>query len=143
MIHRRGELMDLSEEEAMILNVPPKTQLLEELSQEGFDNDIAQMQCKFRWDIQKEDNESLEQGEVELTPEEEKRFQELEARGDLIYSHKDKVLDLGQLRATQIKENTGITLPKSVNVKDEADLLTRSELYRSTFKRHLRSRCSK
>ena len=41
------------------MTIPPKTQVHETLSCDNFEVDLAEMQCKFRWEVQKTEEEKL------------------------------------------------------------------------------------
>ena len=116
----------LTENELLILRLPPKFSIEENLPPDGMTHDEEMAYAKTRMTLNKEMEERLEEDEgigdeeEEEDEEAEEQMEKLEAETRQIYDPKRRVYDDRKRRVTDLKECARITLPKPADTKDEA-----------------------
>ena len=115
----------LHDNERLILMLPPKFSIEENLPPNGLALDNEMSFAKARWTIAKEEEEKLEDEGIEdlgeeEDPEHEEQMEKLEAEGRQIYDPKRRVFDDRKHKATDLKECARITLPKPLCTEHEA-----------------------
>ena len=99
-----GEIK-LDEDEKNILKEPPKTRILEALSEEDFRVDLEMGFTKWRWQIKKDDKDAKEEEADEITEEEKELFNKIEAEARQPYDPIEEKINLNKRRVTDLKQN--------------------------------------
>ena len=96
--------------------------------------------AKYKWDMMSSDDD---EDENEITEEEEAEKERIERESAIIEAEtrtiimKDgKVFDYSKKRATDIKQNTKVHLPKALSVEEEAALETLRQEWMQAYKDH-------
>ena len=109
-----GEI-NLSNEEMSFLKMHPQFSVMEDLKEGGLEFEQELAYAKVRIQIQKEIDERTEDGdEVKLTPEEEEKQEEQDARSRMTFDPINKIYDDRQRRVTDLDECSRVTLPRNV-----------------------------
>ena len=133
---------DLDNDELEVLKLPPKFCILEELDDETFELEIERMNAKLRYDGM---GKSLEDLIEERKPDSEKDEEtrrveeigtELELETRRVFDRKTKEVDMKKLRATDMKNNTCVILPKPLIPKVESEMSVRKEEFKRIFKKY-------
>ena len=110
--------------------------------------EVEKSVLKEKWDRlgrMKEENENdNEQDELDNTEEIEKLEEEmniLDARSRQIFSDDEMMIDFGNLRATDCKENKRVKFPKPLTAKEEAEIETRRIVYGNIFDEFVGEMC--
>ena len=112
---------ELKDNERMILGMHPKFSVMQKLPEDALDLDKELAFAKVRMQLNKENDEKVEEGDaVEITEEEQERFDELNAQCRQIFDPVEKVFDDRKRRVTDLRECTRVTLPKPMKERDEA-----------------------
>ena len=112
---------ELEDNERMILGMHPKFSVMQKLPEDALDLDKELAFAKVRMQLNKENDEKVEEGDaVEITEEEQERFDELDAQCRQIFDPVEKVFDDRKRRVTDLRECTRVTLPKPMKERDEA-----------------------
>ena len=107
--------------ERMILGMHPKFSVMQKLPEDALDLDKELAFAKVRMQLNKENDEKVEEEDaVEITEEEQERFDELDAQCRQIFDPVEKVFDDRKRRVTDLRECTRVTLPKPMKERDEA-----------------------
>ena len=112
-----GDLV-LDEDEKQALMLEPKFAIYQKLDEEEFECELETTFCKLRWERMKEGDED-EEDCIETTPEEKEAEELAEASTRSVYDPHRKEIDLRKSRATDIKLNTEIFLPRQQGQKFE------------------------
>jgi hypothetical protein len=120
-----GEI-DLHDHERLILMLPPKFSIEENLPKDGLVIEEEMAYAKIRMTINKEVEEKLDEedeglgqeGEDDTEGEEEQEKIEAEARQ--VYNPRRRIFDDRKRRATDLKECARVTLPRPMETKNEA-----------------------
>ena len=127
----------LSEEVKSVLRLHPKFAIREKIEDEELDFQQELGYAKLRYQLNREEEEDLgSEDEMEEATEEEReqekdKQEEEEARSRQFFDPEGKVFNYGKKRATDLKENARVTLPKPSNASNEAGI----EMRRKTFSR--------
>ena len=98
----------------------------------------------MRMQLNKENDEKVEEGDaVEITEEEQERFDELDAQCRQIFDPVEKVFDDRKRRVTDLRECTRVTLPKPMKERDEALIEIRRGVIEKIFGEHRDANCKK
>ena len=112
---------ELKDNERMILGMHPKFSVMQKLPEDALDLDKELAFSKVRMQLNKENDEKVEEEDaVEITEEEQERFDELDAQCRQIFDPVEKVFDDRKRRVTDLRECTRVTLPKPMKERDEA-----------------------
>ena len=132
-----GEL-NFDEDEISALLLDPKFAIYDLLSEEDFEVEIETCLAKMRWNNMNKSDED----EVETTSKNEQELNEIvDAKSRQIYDSETKTFDMRKLRATDVKENTYVHLPKSQGVQYESGLEMRRNKYLSVFREYVLNNC--
>ena len=83
-----------------------------------------------------------EDDEEEPTSKDKQEYNEIvDAKSRQIYDSETKTFDMRKLRATDVKQNTYVILPKSQGVQYESGLEMRRNKYMSVFRDYVRNNC--
>ena len=83
-----------------------------------------------------------EDDEEEPTSKEKQEYNEIvDAKSRQVYDSETKTFDMRKLRATDVKQNTYVILPKSQGVQYESGLEMRRNKYLSVFRDYVRNNC--
>ena len=130
-----GEVI-LTENERMILRLPPKFSIEDNLPPEGLALEVEMANAKCRMTIRKEEEEKLGEDEGIAEGEEDESFEEemekLDAQCRQIYDPKTRTFNDAKRRATDLKECSRITPPKPLETKHEAMIETRRNMNEKT-----------
>ena len=115
----------LHDNERLILMLPPKFSIEENLPKEGLAMEQEMAYAKARMTINKEAEEKLSEDDEGIGVEEEDEQQEeemelLEAEARQIYDPKKRVFDDRKRKVTDLKECARITLPKPMDTQNKA-----------------------
>ena len=142
-----GEI-DLHDNERLILMLPPKFSIEENLPRDGLLIDEEMAYAKTRMTINKEAEERLsddegigEEGEEDEEAEEE--MLKLEAETRQIYNPKSRVFDDRKRKVTDLKECARITLPKAMDTRNEALVEMRRGTTEKVYKEYTEEVCNK
>ena len=122
------QVVTLGQNEIKILTRGPKFTIRRCLNRERYMVEMEKAILKEKWDRMSKGKEMEE--EMSLIEEGEKgrleeAMEELEARSRQIYDGQEKVLDFGNLRATDAKENKRVKFPKALSPVEEAKMEVR------------------
>ena len=93
----------------------PKFATFTDLDVENFSNDREVCFTKFRWDIM-----SQCEGDKEMTEEEKEQEEIFAAEARQVYDPEGKRINLAKQKATDVKHNAKVVLPKALKATDEA-----------------------
>ena len=134
----------LSGEEMSALRIHPKFAVREVIDEEEVEFQEELGWAKLRFKLLKEEEERLDSDvEDDLMPteddmEEGKKFAEmeeiLEAKSRQYYDPEGKIFNYGKKRATDLKENSRVTLPKPCSAEDEAGIEIRRKSMKTTLR---------
>ena len=144
----------LNENEMAALRLGPKFCVFKKLSEEEFEVDVEECILKIKWDMMGEDGKVRDSAdkalEVVLGVEEcaaidaEKREEEEIKVGETrsIFDWKNKTLDLGRRRATDVKGNSRVIFPRKARTLGEESALEtlRMELF-TLFSQYVGENC--
>ena len=110
--------LNFDKDEISALLLDPKFAVYDLLSEEDFDVEVETCLAKMRWNyMDKSDDEEVPTSKVE------QEFNEIvDAKSRQIYDSESKTFDMRKLRATDVKQNTYVHLPKSQGVQYESGL---------------------
>ena len=140
IIEEEGKPIPFSDREKAALALGPKFCTFQEEDMEDFMTNVEICFAKYKWDKMGDEDEDIEE---DLTDEEIKEKERIDMEAAIIESEartvfqKDgKNFDYSRKRATDIKQNTRVHLPKARSVEEEAALeALRQELIQG-FKEH-------
>ena len=78
---------------------------------------------------------------MELTEEEKKKFEILDAMRDEVYCPEGKIIDMGNRRVTEVKVNRRVMLPDQRPAGEEAVLMVRRERLLQVAREYLQEKC--
>ena len=146
-----GEI-SLTEPERKVMRLHPKFAILKRLDDEEMEFNMECGFAKARMEIQKEEDERIEEGEGEKvegadtgkTAEElEEIAEEIEARGRQIFDPEDKIFDHRKKRATDVVENARVTLPRPLSEANEATISMMRSVMMKTYREYKEEYCDK
>ena len=120
--------IELHDNERLILMLPPKFSIEENLPKDGLVIEEEMSYAKARMTINKEMEERLEDDEglgMDDT-EDEEEMERFEAETRQVYNPRKRIYDDRKRRATDLKECARVTLPKPMDTKNEALIEMRS-----------------
>ena len=141
--------IELTDNERLILRLPPKFSIEENLPPEGLALEEEMANAKCRMTLKKEEEERLDDddkgiGEGEEEDEDfEEDMEKLDAQSRQIYDPKTRTFNGGKRRATDLKECARITLHKPVETKHEAMIETRRNMTEKTYNEYRSEECNK
>ena len=134
--------VQLSDEEMEVLKLPPKFAILDKLDDELAEVELQACSSKHRWEASKLEEEDL----VDMTDAEKERFDKemeiIEAKARQMYCPETNTIDMAKLKATDVKTNTRITLPKPGSTMTEAMIAVREEAIRRIRARFKEEHCN-
>ena len=134
----------LSDNEIKVLSLNPKFQVINKLTSEEFEIELGVLGCKTRWEQRRKEEEKLdEEDEANITPEDRMRGDQQAADSRQTFDPQKMSVNLNKKRATDVKGNKKVTLPKALSAKAEAIMEVRNEAYRDTFNDHVAKHCDK
>ena len=137
-----GDEIELDSDEIEALKLPPKTAKLDKLSEENFRTEVEASLAKYRWAKKEEiDSEDVNDGE-EITEEEKEMYEQVDAESRQIYNPASKSMDYRKKRATDLKENTKVYLPRPLPTQQEAFAAVRREKWLETHKKYMKENCN-
>ena len=139
-----GEIQ-ISEDEAELLNFQPNFQINEKLDNTSFETELGITGCKLRWELKRkqEDSEDKEAGLGCETEEEEaeQRIKDAEARR--IFDVNNKTICMANRRVTDLDSNSKVYLPKALDALSEARIEVRNDQYRQIYAGYKKTGCNK
>ena len=142
--------LELSVKERMILRLPPKFAIEENLPPGGLSLDEELGFAKARMTLKKEQDEKLEREEdegieveEEVDEELEEEMEKVEARSRQIYDPKTRTYDDQRRRVTDLKECSRVTLPKPLDINNEALIEMRRSTNDKIYEEHREKECNK
>ena len=105
----------MSNDENELLKLGPKFNTFTELNEENFSTDREVCFTKYRWDVM-----SKCEGDDEMTEEEKEQEELFSAEARQIYDPEGKTINLAKQKATDVKHNARVVLPKAMKPTDEA-----------------------
>ena len=128
----RGDA-EIKDNERLVLGMHPKFSVVQKLTGDALDLDEELAFAKTRMQITKENDEKVEDEDaIELTEEEQERYDEMDAECRQIFDPVEKVFDNRKRRVTDLKECSRVTLPKPMKEKDEALIEIRRDVFGKT-----------
>ena len=129
--------LKLDEEESQALLLDPKLAVFDNLDEEKFETDMEMCAAKLRWNqIDKDEGE-----EIIVSDEEKERHEILDAKARLPFDAETLSFDYGKVKATDVKLNTELFLPKPQKVSYEVGLEMRRTKYLEVFRDFVKSNC--
>ena len=119
-----GEIV-LSDNERMILRLPPKFSVEENFPPEGLAHEEEMANAKTRMTIAKEEEERVEDDEgIEIEEDEEFKaeMEKDEARARQVYDPGTRTFNDRNRKATDLQECARVTLPEPLSTKHEANI---------------------
>ena len=140
-----GEL-ELTNNERLILKLPPNFAIEENLPTEGMAMDEELAYAKARITLKKEQDEKLEDDDEgigeEPTEEEEEQQEKLEAQTRQIYNPTTRTFDDRRRRVTDLKECSRVTLPRQLNIENEALIEMRRGTNGQIYEKYRKEECN-
>ena len=134
----------LTVNELKVLSLNPKFQVNDKLTSEALEIELGVLGCKTRWELKrKEDKKLSDEEEAEITPEDRRKGDEQAAESRQTFDPQKMTVNLNKRRATDVRGNKKVTLPKALLAKAEAVLEVRNKAYRDTFNEHRLKFCDK
>ena len=133
----------------LILRLPPKFAIEENLPEEGLALDEELAYAKARMTISKEEEEKLEEDEDEGIEDDKENEEEIEkqekqeAMTRQIYDTKARRFDDRKRRATDLKECARVTLPRPLDTKHEALIEMRRGTNDKIYNEYRKEACNK
>ena len=142
--------LELSDNERLILRLPPKFAMEENLPPGGLALDEELGFAKARMTIAKEQEEKTEReedegigGEEELDEEFQEQMEKDDAMTRQIYNPKTRTYDDQKRRVTDLKECARVTLPKPLKTNDEALIEMRRSTNEKIYNNYRTEECNK
>ena len=104
--------LHFDEDETSALLLDPKFAVYDILSEEDFDVEVETCLAKMRWNRMNKDEDEEQTSTVE-----QELNEIVDAKSRQIYDSETKTFDMRKLRATDVKQNTYVHLPKSQGVQ--------------------------
>ena len=136
----------LHNNERLILMLPPKFSIEENLPKEGLAMEEEMAYAKARMTINKETEEKLNEDEgigEEVDEEFEEEMEKIEAETRQIYDPKRRIYDDRKRKVTDLKECARITLPKAMETKNEAMVEMRRGTNNRIYEKYTGEVCNK
>ena len=135
---------NLSDEAISVLKMHPKFSVMEDLKEGGLEFEQELAYAKVRIQIQKEIDERIEcEVEVKLTPEEEEKQEELDARSRMTFDPIHKIYDARLRRVTDLDECSRVTLPRPLPPKEENLIEIRRNIHSKIYRVYRQEKCKK
>ena len=142
--------IELDEEERALLSLPPKFALRRRLCSISMQTDIEMAMAKVRYQVHKEDSArelGEDEEEIEMKSKRKRQLNEderkdldlmekLDGEGRRVYDPFSKVFDHGNKRATDMKENKKVTLPKPCDNHTESSIEILKKKIMETFRKY-------
>ena len=138
--------IEISNNERLILRLPPKFSVEENLPPEGLAHEEEMANAKTRMTIAKEEEEKVEDDEgIEIEEDEEfnKEMEKCDARTRQVYDPTTRTFDDRKRRATDLQECSRITLPKPLSTKHEANIEMRRSNNEKIYSKYRGEVCNK
>ena len=136
--------VQLSDNERMILGLPPKFAVEENLPVDGLAHDIELAGAKARMTIAKEEGEKLEEDEeIDIDEEEERKLEKIDAQTRQIYDPIERRFNDQKRRVTDLSECSRVTLPKPLSTQQESMLEMRRGENEKTYDGYRKEYCNK
>ena len=142
-----GEAVDLGEDEIALLSKGPKFSVYKRCDRESFLESMEAAFIKHCWEMRQQGEDELPDG-TPLTEEEERerdRLAEIErdmdAESRMIFTNRDRVFDWSRQRATDVKNNTRVILPRPMSALEESKLAVLRLEWNALFDRYLAEEC--
>ena len=108
---------------------------------QGIETEITKTQV--RWT---RSNTGYREEEEPLNPEEtheerKKKKEQAEYESRRVHNREDDTIDLGNRRCTDMKNNRKITIPRGRPATEEAELMTRAEIWNKVVTRYINEKC--
>ena len=143
----------LPEKEKAVLRLHPKFAVRDMIDDEEIEFQEELGWAKLRFKLLKEEEERLDSDDDEddLTMteddlEDDQKFVEMEeiieAKSRQFFDPEEKIFNYGKKRATDLKENSRVTLPKPCNTEDEAGIEIRRKSMKTTLKNFKMEHCN-
>ena len=132
----------ISPAERALLAMPPKFCVLPSLKEEEMDLALEIMGAKVRYSFMGEGDREDEE-ELEITPEMEDRANLESARTRTPYDYVTKELDMRNRRATDVKGNARVIMPKAMTTKEESSLLVKVQELKKIYSMYAANNCTK
>ena len=135
--------VNLDSEELEVLGLPPKFAMFEKLSEEDFEVDTEICFSKYRWDKHQDEgtNNENDDEETKVTEDEQELMDQWEAASRQTYDPVTNVFDHRNKRATDVKHNTRVYLPKALDTKLEAGIEVRRQKYLEVHREYAKEFC--
>ena len=145
LVEEEGKPIPFSENEKKALSLGPKFCVFEKEDLEEFLSGIEISLAKYKWD-KINDDETDEDEEDNFTEEEKEEHARIgaetiriEAQSRTIYLKEEKTFDYSRKRATDMKNNAKVYLPKALKVEEEAALEALRQEWLQVYKNHFQT----
>ena len=138
-----GEI-DLDDDEMKVLCMHPKFAIVEciDETENKFEQEMGY--AKVRYELNKEYEEKVDgEEEVEMTREEEEKIEEIEAMSRQYFDPETKTYDYRKKWATDLAENSRVTLPKALENHEEAGIEMRRSAHSKVINQFRDNFCDK
>ena len=135
----------MNDNEKRLLTHGPKHKILDNLDEKEFELAVEKSHVKIWYNYNKieeteDDEDDKDKNAIDMndttTDEENEKIEMIEAEAGEVYNPITKMVDLTKLKATKIKGNKKVILPKSLKPMREADLHMRKNKYLAEFKKY-------
>ena len=136
--------MILTNNERIVLRLPPKFAIEENLPEDGIALDEELAFAKARMTINKEEEEKLDDDNIiEVDEEEEMEREKDEARTRQIYDARERRFNDQKRRVTDLSECARVTLPKPMGIKNESLMEMRRGTNETIYNKFREEVCNK
>ena len=148
-----GKKLQMSDEEMALLRIGPKFNVMGKLCEERFEVELEQAIMKVKWEIMGNEEKLRKKSESDVNIEsilDEEELRECEeyvemmnAKTRMIFDVEKNVIDFGNRRTTDLKNNARVIFPKTLDFQTEAKLeLLRIEAM-GLMMEYMREKCDK
>ena len=140
--------VDLTEEELSLLNKGPDFMVVSPLDLTEMKVEMSVTLTKIRWGMWSKDQQNMSSPEIlrqeaEETGEEQLERDKLEAEMRDVVGSSGMEIDMGRLRATDMKNNRNVYMPRPAGPRAEAELATRHDLWLRSCLNFKNNKCNK
>ena len=164
VVRREGEEFELNEDELSVLRLGPKFCEFTNLDEVEFEVEVEQMILKYKWETMGDEKDEKkgemmrddsilarrilfeelytreELEDLEADEEDESNMRDAEMR--MTFDLRNGVLDMRKRRATDVKNNSRVILPRKMRgFEEEARLEMLRQKLRGTFSQYMREKC--
>ena len=129
-----GDDLTIDDDEREVLEMPPKFACFNLLSEEGFEVDVEICGAKHRWEMRNKDDEVSEEEVEQAEPPLLELLEVLDAQSRQVFDPEEGNLDMRKRKATDVKHNTRVGLPKALKPSEEAMIEVRKAEWMRVFR---------